>query len=165
MEQSRLFEAVDSIKKRGNMITIEGRETLDLVQEKSGWKIFLDWRSRARIVFKAVQPRSGELAVRFLRNDFLVKIDDPFQIDFAVKNRTDGDLMVKLSHLFEPRRIAESVDMIACGSLAPLHLRPHEVQSISSHYFLRASIPKLIRLSIIYDFTVQPTVAKRKKAP
>jgi hypothetical protein len=60
-----LFKALDSIKNRGKMITIEGRETFDLVQEKSGWKIFLDWRSRARIVFKAVQPRSGELAVRF----------------------------------------------------------------------------------------------------
>lgn len=164
-EQSRLFEALDSIKNRGKMITIEGRETLDLVQEKSGWKIFLDWRSRARIVFKAVQPRSGELAVRFLRNDFLVKIDDPFQIDFTVKNQTDGDLTVKVSHLFEPRRIAESVDMIACGSLAPLHLRPHEVRSISSHYLLSGPVPKQTPLSIIYHLSAQPAVVGTRKVP
>jgi hypothetical protein len=154
-KQRRLLEAVDSVKSRGKMITIEGREILDLIQQKNGWKIFLDWRSRARIVFKAVEPRSGELAVRFLRNDFLVKIDDPFQIDFTVKNRTDGDLIVKVDHLFEPPRIAESIDMIACGSLAPLYLRPHAVQTISSHYLLTGTVPKQTPLSIIYHFSAQ----------
>jgi hypothetical protein len=154
-KQRRLLEAVDSLKNRGKMITIEGREVFDLVQQQNGWKIFLDWRSRARIVFKAVEPRSGELAVRFLRNDFLVKFDDPFQIDFTIKNRTDGDLIVKVNHLFEPPRIAESIDMIACGSLAPLYLRPQAVQTTSSHYLLTGTVPKQTSLSIIYHFSVQ----------
>jgi len=164
-EQRRLFAAVDSVKNRRKMITIEGRETLDLVSEKSGWKIFLDWSSRARIVFKARQRLSGELEVRFLRNDFLVKIDDPFQIDFTIKNRTGRDLVVKLNHLFEPRRLAENIDMIACGSLAPFRLRPQEVRELSSNYLLRGPVPKQTRLSIIYDFAAQPAVAERKKAP
>jgi hypothetical protein len=154
-KQRRLLEAADSVKRRGKMITIEGREILDLIQQKSGWRIFLDWRSRARIVFKAVETRSGGLAVRFLRNDYLVKIGDPFQIDFTVKNRTDGDLIVKLNHLFEPPWIAESIDMIACGSLAPLYLRTHAVQTISSHYLLSGTVPKQTPLSIIYHFSAQ----------
>lgn len=160
-EQRRLFEAVHSVKNRGQMITIEGRETLDLVSEKSGWKIFLDWSSRARIAFKARQRRSGELEVRFLRNDFLVKTDDPFQIDFTIKNLTGRDLVVKLNHLFEPGRLAENVDMIACGSLSPVRLGPQAIQAISSNYLLRGPVPKQTRLSIIYDFTAQPAVVKR----
>jgi hypothetical protein len=154
-KQRRLLEAVDSVKSRGKMITIEGREILHLIQQKSGWKIFLDWRSRARIVFKAVEPRSGDLAVRFVRNDYLVKIGDPFQIDFTVKNRTGGDLIVRVDHLFEPSWIAESIDMIACGSLAPLYLRPHAVQTVSSHYLLTGAVPKQTPLSIIYHFSSQ----------
>jgi hypothetical protein len=164
-EQRRLFEKVDNVKNRGKMITIEGRETVDLVSEKSGWKIFLDWSSRARIVFKALQPRSSELEVQFLRNDFLVKIDDPFQIDFTVRNRTDRSIIVTLNHRFEPPRMAENIDMIACGSLAPFRLGPQATQGISSHYLLRAGIPKPTRLSIIYDFTAQPPVVERKKVP
>jgi hypothetical protein len=162
-EQRRLFETVDSVKNRGKMITIEGRETFDLVSEKSGWKIFLDWGSRARVLFKALQPRSGELEVQFLRNDFLVNVDDPFQVDFTVRNRTDRSIVVTLNHRFEPRGIAENVDMIACGSLAPFRLGPQATQGISSHYLLRAGIPKPTRLSIIYDFTAQPAVVERKK--
>jgi hypothetical protein len=164
-EQHRLFETVDSVKNRGKMITIEGRETFDLVSEKSGWKIFLDWNSRARIVFKALQPRSSELEVQFLRNDFLVKIDDPFQIDFTVRNRTDRSIVITLNHRFEPPRMAENIDMIACGSVAPFRLRPQEVRELSSNYLLRGPVQKSERLSIIYDFSAQPTVAKRKKAP
>jgi len=164
-EQHRLFETVDSVKNRGKMITIEGRETFDLVSEKSGWKICLDWSSRARIVFKALQPRSSELEVQFLRNDFLVKIDDPFQIDFTVRNRTDRSIVITLNHRFEPPRMAENIDMIACGSVAPFRLRPQEVRELSSNYLLRGPVQKSERLSIIYDFSAQPTVAKRKKAP
>jgi hypothetical protein len=164
-EQRRLFEAVDGVKNRGKMITIEGRETFDLVQEKSGWKIFLDWSSRTRIVFKALQPRSGDLEIRFLRNDFLVKTDDPFQIDFTVRNQSDRSTIVSLTHRFEPRRMAENVDMVACGSLAPFRLGPQAIQGMSSHYLLRAAIPKPTRLSIIYDFNTLPAVVERKKAP
>jgi hypothetical protein len=152
-KQRRLLEALDSVKNLGKMITIEGRQFLDLVQQKSGWKIFLDWRSRARIIFKAVEPSSGELTVRFLRNDYLVKIGDPFQIDFTVKNRLNGDLIVNVKHLFEPPRLAESIDMIACGSLGPLHLRPRAVQTISTHYLLTGIVPKQTPLSIIYHFS------------
>jgi hypothetical protein len=160
-EQRRLLDAVDRLIDRPQKVTIEGRETIDLVREKHGWRIFLDWRSRARILFKAVQPRSGELVVRFLRNDFLLKTGDPFQIDLTVTNRTGNDLIVKLDHLFEPRSLAESIDMIACGSLAPFHLRPHAVQSISSHYVFSGRGSKPAPLSIIYHFTAQPAVVKK----
>jgi hypothetical protein len=163
-EQRRLFEAVDLVKNRPQRIAIEGRETFDLVLEKSGWRIFLDWPSRARVVFKARQPRSGELEVKFLRNDFLVKFDDPFQIDFTVKNRTDRDLTIRVNHRFDPQRLAENVDMIACGSLAPFRLGPQTVQAISSNYLLRGPVPKSSPFSIIYDFGAEPAVVAKRAA-
>jgi hypothetical protein len=163
-EQAALIAVWDKLKKSGKTIAIEGRETFDLVLEKSGWRIFLDWLSRARVVFKARQPRSGELEVKFLRNDFLVKFDDPFQIDFTVKNRTDRDLTVRVNHRFDPQRLAENVDMIACGSLAPLRLGARTVHAISSNYLLRGPVPKSSPFSIIYDFTAQPAVVEKKQA-
>jgi hypothetical protein len=54
--------------------------------------------------------------------------------------------------------------MIACGSLAPFRLDPQAMQGMSSHYLLRAAIPKSTRLSIIYDFNTLPAVVERKKA-
>ncbi|MGH7888872.1 MAG: hypothetical protein ACREPG_13500, partial [Candidatus Binatia bacterium] len=162
-EQGRLLDAVEGVKKGGKRVTIEGRETFDLVREKGAWKIFLDWRSRSRIVFKARVPQSGDLEVGFFLNDFLVKIDDPFQIDFTVRNRTDRDLVVKLDHRFEPRELANSVDMIACGSLAPLRLGRRAMRSISSHYLLRGPVPQRSPLSIIYQFGAETAVVERRK--
>lgn len=164
-EQGRLLKVVEGLKNRRQLIALEGQETFDLVLEKSSWRIFLDWPSRARILFEARQPRSRELEVKFLRNDFLVKIDDPFQIDFTIKNRTDHNLNITLNHLFEPKRSGENADMIACGSLAPLRLAPRSTQSLSTNYIFRGPMPKSSRLSIIYDFTTWPAVVERKKVP
>jgi hypothetical protein len=161
-EQAALIAAWEKLKKNGKLITIEGRETFDLVLENDGWKIFLDWRSRHRVVFKTSQARPAELAVKFLSNDFLVKSEVPFQVDFQVANRTDRDIVVKLNHLFEPRRIERNIDMIACGSLLPLRLRPQETQNISSSYLLRGNLPARTQLAIIYDFAFAPRAAKQK---
>lgn len=150
--RAALIEAWEKINNRSDRITVEGRESFDLVREKDGWKIFLDWRSRHRVVFKTSQRGPAELAVEFLRNDFLVKNEEPFQIDFKVTNRGKRDIVVRLDHLFEPRGLAANVDMIACGSLLPLRLRPQEAQEISSVYLLRGALHANTRLAIVYDF-------------
>lgn len=161
-EQAALIAAWEKVKKGGKVIAIEGRETFDLVLENDGWKIFLDWRSRHRVVFKTSLPRPAELEVKFLRNDLLVKSEEPFQVDFKVTNRTDRDIVVKLNHLFEPRRMEKHIDMIACGSLLPLRLRPQETQEISSSYLLRGNLPARAQLAIIYDFDLVPKAEKQK---
>jgi hypothetical protein len=161
-EQTALLDALDQVKKRGKMILMEGRERFDLVSEKDGWKIFLDWRSRHPVVVKTTNKTATELTVKFLRNDFLVKNDEPFQVDFKVTNRRDRDVVVKLNHRFEPRRMEKNVDMIACGSLSPVSLRPGETQNISSVYLLRRGIPEKSRLSILYDFVAEPDTAGKR---
>jgi hypothetical protein len=161
-EQAALVAAWEKVKKSGKAVAIEGRETFDLVRQSDGWKIFLDWRSRHRVVFKTSRQTPAHVAVKFLRNDLLVKNEDPFQIDVRVTNRTDRDLVVKLSHLFSPRHIEKNVDMIVCGSLAPLRLRSHETQQISSAYLLRGNIALNTPVEIIYDFTLAPMPGNRR---
>jgi hypothetical protein len=162
-EQAVLIAAWDKVKKSGKTIAIEGREDFDLVLERGGWKISLDWPSRTRVVFKARPSRIGYLEVKFLRNDLLVKIDDPFQIDFTVKNLTDRDLTIRVNHRFDPQWLAQNIDMIACGSLVPFRLAAREKLSISSNYLLRQSLPKTRPLAIIYDFTARQTAANENK--
>jgi hypothetical protein len=161
-EQAVLIAAWEKVKKSGKLITIEGRETFDLVLENNSWKFFLDWRSRHRVAFKTSQPRRAELDVKFLRNDLLVKNQEPFQVDFKITNRTDRDIVVKLNHRFEPRRMEKNIDMIACGSLLPLRLRARETQEISSSYLLRGNRPARPQLAIIYDFDLLPRAEKQQ---
>jgi hypothetical protein len=134
------------------MITVEGRETFDLVLEKEGWKIFENWRSRQRVLFQSSQPRPATLEVQFLRNDVLVKGEEPFQVDLKVTNQTHRTIWVTVKHSFAPRRIEKNIDMIACGSLMPFRLDPRETREVSSAYILRGSVPAKTPVSIIYDF-------------
>jgi hypothetical protein len=160
-EHSAVVAAWEKVKKSGKMIIIEGRETFDLVRETDGWKIFLDWRSQHRVMFKTSRQTPAQLDVKFLRNDLLVKSEAPFQIDFRVTNRTDRELVVKLKHLFEPQRSEKNIDMIACGSLLPLRLRPHETHDISSSYLLRGNLPASAQFAIVYDFDLAPKAKQR----
>jgi hypothetical protein len=160
-QQSALLGALSKLQESGKMIMIEGRERFELVRERAGWKIFFDWPAQHRVVFKSAQADRHDLAVRFLRNDLFVKREEPFQVDLTVTNRTDRTIAVKLNHLFEPRQIEKNVDMIACGSLAPLRLRPHETQKISSVYLLRGTLTNKAPLAFIYDFNVAHTLEKR----
>jgi hypothetical protein len=155
-EQRAILTALEKLKEGGKMVTVEGRETFDLHLEKDGWKIFEDWKSRQRVLFQAAQPRPANLAVKFLRNDLLVKGEEPFQVDFQVTNRTERDVWVKVKHSFAPRQIEKNIGMIVCGSLVPFRLDPRETREFSSAYILRGSIPKTQQISIIYEFSPTP---------
>lgn len=151
--QQRLAGALEDLKKQGKMITLEGRETFHLVREKNGWKIFLNWASRTRVMFKKVTPRTGELEVRFARNDFLVEMNEPFQIDFELKNGSVRPIIARLDHRIEPRRFADRVEMIACGSRMPVRLHPGESRQLSSSYIL-GGVSAESRIAIVYEFTL-----------
>jgi hypothetical protein len=163
-EQTALIEAVETLKKNPRRIFLEGRENVNLVLQQDGWKVYFDWKSRARVNFATLPSSSRELAVRFLRNDFLVKTDEPFQVDFRITNRTNREINTRVNHRFEPQRWADNIDMIACGLLAPLRLGPNETRDLSSAYLLRGKIPAGTSMKIIYDFDSEPSTAKRNPA-
>jgi hypothetical protein len=162
IQQAALVESFEKLKRSAKMIFIEGRETFDLVSEKDGWKISLDWPSQHRVLFKTSPLRSAEIAVKFLRNDLLVKSGEPFQVDFKITNRTNREIVVQLNHLFEPRQIEKNIDMIACGSLVPFSLRPRETQELSSAYLFRGNLPAKAPVEIIYDFKLLPAGGKQR---
>ena len=154
-EQNLLRAAVESLRKSGKAITIEGRETFDLVHEQAGWKIHLDWPSHERVLLNG--HSRPPLLIEFLRDDILVKRDEPFQIDLRVTNRSERGVFIALHHLFEPRHAEKNIEMIACGSLAPFALGPRQTQEISSAYLLRGSGKPRSPLKITYDFRPFPT--------
>ncbi len=158
-EQRRLAEALENFQRSGKMVSLEGHETLDLVREKDGWKIFLDWAARSRVIFASTTPSSGALEVQFPRNDFLVATNEPFQIDFTVRNRSPRATVARLTHLIEPRGLAKNVEMIACGSLSPLRLKPGQAREVSSSYILGGDLSPRSRLLIIYQFTLESKLA------
>ena len=135
--QEQLLETLGKMTKDGKMIMIEGQETVDLVSDTGGWKVFLDWASGIKVTLKADSAPSTEVEARFVQNELIVKKDEPFQIDLKIKNRSKRPIVARIVHHVEPRDMENHIDMIACGALRPLALQPGDVQEISSAYLIK----------------------------
>ncbi len=153
-EQQRIMSSLQDLRKSGKMVMLQGRESLDLVREKAGWKILLGWRSRSRVVFKKL--RSAALEVEFLRNDFLVANNEPFDIEFTVRNRSPHPIVATLHHRIEPLPLEKNLAIIACGALSPIELQPGETREISSSYVLGGDLAPKTQVWITYQFSVEP---------
>lgn len=153
--QEQLLEAVGRLRKDGKMIMIEGQETVDLVSDEDGWKIFLDWASGIKVTLKADTAASAGVEARFVQNALIVKKDEPFQIDLKITNRSKRPIVARIVHRVEPRDLENHIDMIACGALRPLTLQPGEVQEISSGYLIRNGAANGSHIGIIYEFKQQ----------
>jgi hypothetical protein len=154
-EQERFVERLERFKTNGNMITITGQETFDLVLEQGRWKIFFDWASRTRIKFRVALPQRAGLDVRVLHNDFFAKQDEPFTIVFTIKNISKHQLVARIVHHVEPKDMEDHVYMIACGALRPLVLQPGEDRELSSAYLLKDGARAGAPLGITYQFNVE----------
>jgi hypothetical protein len=153
-EQKRIIDVLDRMKKARNMISIEGRETFDLVKEDGRWKIFLDWASRTRVSFDAALPANSAVEVEVLNRKLFAGVDEPFQTNLKIRNRGHHEVIARIEHRIDPKESAEQVAMIACGFLRPLTLQPGEVREVSSAYLLDPGFPKNTALSITFEFNL-----------
>jgi Cytochrome c oxidase assembly protein CtaG/Cox11 len=154
-EQSELLAAVDKLKKNGKLIFIEGQETVNLIRDDGGWKIFFDWASGVKVSFNAALPANSAIDVRIFNRELFVSRDEPFQIYLKVKNRGPRQVVARIDHLIEPEDLADRISLIACGFLTPLALQPGEQQEISSAYLLDSAFPKNSPLTVSYRFNLE----------
>jgi hypothetical protein len=155
-EQEHIIGALEKMKKAGNMINIEGRETFNLVKEDGRWKVFLDWASGIKVSFSATLPSDSLVEVEVLKRELFASADEPFQTNLKFWNRGQNEVVARIDHLIEPREFAGRIAMIACGFLRPLTLYPGEVREVSSAYLLDSGFPKPTQLSITYEVKLGP---------
>ena len=159
--QEQVLETLGKMKKDSKMIMIEGQETIDLVSDKGGWRVFFDWASGIKVTLKADSALSTEVEARFVQNELIVKKDEPFQIDLKIKNRSKQPIVARIVHHVEPRDMENHIDMIACGALRPLALQPGEVQEISSAYLIKDGLATGSKVGITYEFKLEPFPASK----
>lgn len=153
-EQQRIVGALEKMRKAGNMINIEGRETFNLVKEDGRWKVFLDWASGTKVSFNAALPSDGSVEVEVLKRELFASVDEPFQTNLKIWNRGQREVVARIDHLIEPREFAGRIAMVACGFLRPLTLYPGEEREVASAYLLDPGFPKDTTLSITFVFNL-----------
>jgi hypothetical protein len=151
-ERQPILDALEKMTKARNPITIEGRETFNLINEDGQWKIFLDWASRIPVSFDAALPGDSAVEVEVLKRKLFAGSDEPFQTELKIRNRGEREVIARVEHRIEPKEYARHIAMIACGFLSPMTLQPGEEREVSSAYLLDPGLPKSTAFGITLEF-------------
>jgi hypothetical protein len=155
-QQRSLLETLEKKRKTGSLIMIESRQTFDLVNDRGEWRILFDWATGIQVTFHASIASSSGIEARLSEREVIAKAGEPFQITLKVKNRGRREALVRVDHLFEPKEIAEHVELIMCGFLLPFELWPGSEREFSSAYLLGGGIGEDVRrLAITYEFKTE----------
>ncbi len=154
-EQKKLLAEIDKVVREGKLPMIEGEEDFVVVQEASGWKVFLDWAAGIQVRFATVLP-NGALLARPTIKETVARPGDVFTVGFNVKNQSTNEITTRIIHHVEPKEIAESLDLVECALLLPVRLRPNEEQTFNSTYIIRGDVPDGVKaLDVTYEFKLE----------
>ncbi|MGZ8489859.1 MAG: hypothetical protein ACXWW4_15130 [Candidatus Binatia bacterium] len=155
-KQNELLAEVDSRNKSGKLLNIEGQETIELIEEPEGWKIFLDWVAGTRVLLHSRHSYGGKLEVRFAAAEVMAKNDELFMVNVKIRNPRPHALTFSVKHLLEPPAAAEDLQLVECGLLVPITLEPQQEKEFAMGYLLNASAGRSYReVKLTYEFKLQ----------
>lgn len=154
--QRQILAEIDARRKDSKLLMIEGQEHFELSKDGKAWKIFLDWESGTTVKLKTQLPKSGELEVRFAQTEVIAKNDELFLVNLDIKNRGSRTVTFTVGHLINPDAIANDLELVECGLLAPVTLQAGSTQEFSMAYLLGSAARQNYReFSLTYEFKLK----------
>lgn len=151
--QREILAEVAKLRASGELPRIEGEQSFELVREPGGWRLFHDWAAGVRIAFVVRLPEGAPLAVEARAREVVARPGELFHISFRVRNRSRREVSARIDHRLEPERFQDHLELIACGLLFPVRLRPGEEEEYWSTYALRGDLPEGAKsLRVVYEF-------------
>lgn len=155
-EQKKLLAKIDQLVREDKLPMIEGEEDFVLVQEGSGWKVFLDWATGIHVKFATALPYNASLLAQPTVKETVARSGDVFSVGFRVKNQSTNEIITRIVHRVEPEEIAGYLDLVECALLLPVRLRSGEEQTFNSTYMIRGDVPDGTKaLDVTYEFKVE----------
>ena len=152
-QQKAIIAALDGRKQAGKLLTIEGQETLELIEEPDGWRIFLDWAAGTRVRLHSQLSGIKELQVRFATAEVFAKSDELFLVNVKIKNPTAHAVTFTVGHRLEPASIADDLQLVECGLLTPTTLEANQEKEFAMAYLLGSSSTQHHReVKLTYEF-------------
>ncbi len=155
-QQKEIVAELTARKKGGKLLTIEGQETVELIEEAEGWKVHLDWAAGTRVLLASKLSGSDNLEVRFAAAEVMAKSDGLFLVNVKIKNPNAHAATFSVNHLLEPPAIADDLQLVECGLLTPTTLVPQQEKEFAMAYLLDGSAGKRHReIKLTYEFTLK----------
>jgi hypothetical protein len=156
LKQKEILAAIDDLRRAGKLKVIDGEEELTLVKESGVWRVLLDWAAGLSVRYDAAVPPSDILEATPLNRETVVRANELFTIVYRVKNISDQTIATRIVHRVEPQDLRQYLDLVECGLLLPVRLKPGEGREFSSTYMVRSDLPDGSKqLKVTYDFKIE----------
>jgi len=152
-EQTLLLDALAARNRAGNLTTIQGHETFELIREGNAWKIFQDWAGGTKVKVHTILAGRSDVEIKFLQNEIITSGEEPFQVNLAIKNRGNQPVVIAMRHVIEPFQAADYLEMIQCGLERAVVVEPGTQKEFSMAYLLDPTARKNFQdLALTYAF-------------
>jgi hypothetical protein len=154
-ERRRIGEHLERLHRERALPIVEGDETVELVREGSGWKVFLNWAGGVRVRFAAAVDPALPLHVSVTPASIVLAPGERVRVTVTARNLSSQELTTRVSHAMEPAADATHLALLECPLLLPARLRPDQTQEYVSEYLLLADVPAAVKaFEVTYRFPV-----------
>jgi hypothetical protein len=155
-KQKDLLAELDARHTNGKLLNIEGQETVELIREGDAWNVFLDWAAGTRVVLQSRVSNGDKLAIRFATTEVMAKNDELFLVNVKIRNPGPHAVTFTVSHLLEPREVADDLQLVECGLLTPTTLEAEQEKEFAMAYQLNTPVGQNYHeIKLTYDFKLK----------
>lgn len=163
-ERRQVTARLADLHRAGRIPMLEAEETVELVREDRGWRVFLNWAGGVRVRFGAAT--AGEampVRVTVSPEESRLRRGDRVWVTVRVTNLSGRAVTTRVRHRIEPEPQAHHLALLQCPLLLPVTLPAGGSEEFRSEYMLLPDLPEQTRgFEVTYAFLPVAADARAK---
>ncbi|HLF88227.1 MAG TPA: cytochrome c oxidase assembly protein [Anaerolineales bacterium] len=152
-ERNALLESLGIMLDGGEIPTLEGEQTFELVKENWGWRILENWAEAIRVHFSGEAMNGLPWEFEPLQEIVLAKPGEIVRAVYRAKNLSGQPVTAKARHTDQPHEYLNSMNIMQCFCLIQQTLQPGEEMEMASAFWVAPDVPPMVKdFYIHYEF-------------
>jgi len=153
-ERQGIEQQVNHMAKQGSLPMIQGEESWELVKEREGWRIFLNWAGATRVLFEARVMEGLPWSFEPMQDLVSAKPGETLQAIYRAKNLSDKPITAKARHIDEPKELASKyLEIVQCFCFIQQTLAPGEEKEFPLVFRVNWNVPEEVKeFRVSYQF-------------
>lgn len=152
-ERRQVTVRLADLHRAGRIPMLDTEETVELVREDRGWRVFLNWAGGVRVRFGAATGEAMPVRVTVSPEESRLRPGDRLWVTVRVTNLSGRAVTARVRHRIEPEPQAHHLALLQCPLLLPVTLPAGGSEEFRSEYMLLPDLPEQTRgFEVTYAF-------------
>ncbi len=161
-ERARIHGRLDELHRRGEVPTVDGDETFELVREDGHWRVFRNWAGGVSVRFDAAVDPGVPLQVTVTPHATVLAPRERLRVTVRATNTGSREVITRVGHRIAPETQANHLALLQCPLFVPVTLKPGQTEEFVSEYLLLADVPpEAKQFAVTYRFPSTQRQAER----